>query len=935
MAVDLARLSIRVESLEAKVAAKNLDRMTASGAKADVQTGKLSKTAKALGGALVGLLAARQVAGAFADAVRTAAKFEDSISELAAITGLAGAKLQEIETYAKDFGRTTTLSATQAAEAFKLVASTQPQLLQLPKQLANVTKAAITLAEATGSTLPDAADTVGQSLNQFGLDASEASRVINVLAAGAQKGASFVGETAEALKYAGTVAATVGVSFESTNAAIQQLSTVGIKASEAGTALRNIFLKLEGQTESRFKPSVVGFEKALLNLKDANISVTEQTELFGLRSVVAANNLINNAEAVDKLRESITGTDVAYQQQKTKVDNLEGSLKQLRSAQEGLNIQIGGNGAAAIRGYVDILAKATNAYTDFLVATDRAGEGNKVLEEIFRVLIRTLFLISNGFGVAKDTLEFFTATAVNSTLILVDAFGGVGRYLATFFDDLKIGVSIAVLEIKDFGDSIGAFAARAAALLKFDFDLADQIKADREATEAANETELASLRARQEANRELRGEIINGTKDEIEARLAMNDQYAAEFAAIQGIRAEEVGMFFARTDASYKSQDELKAEAELREQLHANNVTNEEELQELLAERARIADNQLALDDVTDRYKTTLEKAEEAAAAELAILEMLGAESNGLTEAQETQRLETIQRINEAIAEERLAAHESAMEEQQRQADETAQFQQARRDFMVDLELAAAEGEVEREQIRHEERLEAMLMRAEELGITQGLIDKAREQMEQKHQERLEGIRSKEGRKQNKFDEFLAKSKTGTAIKEMKNLTAGVAQNNKTMFRLNKAAGIADAVISTYKGVAKALGDYSPPVSFIMAAAQLAAGLAQVSAIKSTSYEGGGGGTTPSLAGSTPVYDGQPVGQSGVNDDLINPPDTSSDGSENRTNVVVTGNVGFTPAIIDEIAEGLREATGERDVVIFDENSRQAQDISGAGDGVG
>lgn len=932
MATDLAKLAIRVESLEAKTAAKNLDGMTRSGKAAEKQTKGLSKAAKNLGKAFVGLFAAREIARIFANTITVAAKFEAAMSELSAITGLTGEKFQEIEKYAKDFGRTTTLSASQAAEAFKLVASTQPHLLQLPDQLANVTKAAITLAEATGSTLPDAADTVGQSLNQFGLDASEAGRVINVLAAGAQKGASFVNETAEALKYAGTVAATVKVSFESTNAAIQQLSTVGIKASEAGTALRNIFLKLEGQTESRFKPSVVGFEQALQNLKDSEISVTEQTELFGLRSVVAANNLINNAEAVDKLRIAITDTDIAYQQQKTKVDNLEGSIKQLKSAQEGLNIQIGGNGADALRGYVDILQVSINAYTDFLVATDRAAGGNEVLEEIFRVLLRTLFLVSNGFGVAKDTIEFFSATAVNSTLILVDAFSGVGRYFATFFDDFKIGISIAAIEIQDFGDSIGAFAARAVALLKFDFDLADQIKKEREATENANEAELEALRARQMANKDLRSEIISGTKEEISARLDLNDQYAKDFADIQIQRAEEIGMFFARTDASYKSQDQMQAEADLRAKLHEEGVSNEEELQELLNRRAQIADNQAALEDVAGRYATEIEAAEEAAAAELEILRALGDAKNMLTAEQEALRLETMQRVQDELDTIKDDAHQKELEDEERRAAELEEARTMRQDAVMEFKMLAAEDELDRAQLAHEALIEQLEERGEELGINKRLVDEALERLEEQHQMKLQGIREKAAKKQNKFDKWLANSKVTQSISMLQQMTAGVAQHSKTMFKVNKAAGIANAVINTFEGVSAAL-KLGPPQSFFLAPMQLAAGLAQVSAIKSTSFEGGGGGTTPSLAGSVPTVNGQPV--QGASDDLLNPPDAQEDGTENRTNVVVTGNVGFTPAIIDEIADGLREATGERDVVIFDENSRQAQDIAGASDGGG
>ena len=67
------------------------------------------------------------------------------------------------------------------------------------------------------------------------------------------------------------------------------------------------------------------------------------------------------------------------------------------------------------------------------------------------------------------------------------------------------------------------------------------------------------------------------------------------------------------------------------------------------------------------------------------------------------------------------------------------------------------------------------------------------------------------------------------------------------MFKINKIAGIANAVVNTAVGVTNALAAYPPPISFAMAAVQLAAGIAQVNMIKSSSFGGGG---APSLAGS-------------------------------------------------------------------------------------
>ena len=61
---------------------------------------------------------------------------------------------------------------------------------------------------------------------------------------------------------------------------------------------------------------------------------------------------------------------------------------------------------------------------------------------------------------------------------------------------------------------------------------------------------------------------------------------------------------------------------------------------------------------------------------------------------------------------------------------------------------------------------------------------------------------------------------------------------NKKAFQLQKAANIAMAIMNTYTGVTQALKMYPPPISFILAGAQLAFGLAQVSQIRSQQYSG-------------------------------------------------------------------------------------------------
>lgn len=73
----------------------------------------------------------------------------------------------------------------------------------------------------------------------------------------------------------------------------------------------------------------------------------------------------------------------------------------------------------------------------------------------------------------------------------------------------------------------------------------------------------------------------------------------------------------------------------------------------------------------------------------------------------------------------------------------------------------------------------------------------------------------------------------------------------QTMFGQNKAFAIAQAIVSTYQGVAQALRDVPFPANLAAAAAVAAKGFAQVAGIRSASIGGGGGGDrggTPSMA---------------------------------------------------------------------------------------
>jgi len=89
--------------------------------------------------------------------------------------------------------------------------------------------------------------------------------------------------------------------------------------------------------------------------------------------------------------------------------------------------------------------------------------------------------------------------------------------------------------------------------------------------------------------------------------------------------------------------------------------------------------------------------------------------------------------------------------------------------------------------------------------------------------------------------EFEKKSeleKTQFAIGQATDMFNSLGQMNKQAFQAAKAFNIANAIMNTYMGATKALATYPPPFNFIAAAAVVASGLAQVSAIRSQQYTG-------------------------------------------------------------------------------------------------
>src|SRR5690606_25315728 len=217
--------------------------------------------------------------------------------------------------------------------------------------------------------------------------------------------------------------------------------------------------------------------------------------------------------------------------------------------------------------------------------------------------------------------------------------------------------------------------------------------------------------------------------------------------------------------------------------------------------------------------------------------------------------------------------------------------------------------EAELELKRHEERL---LTLSEALELEMVTAEEARalqESLEEDHMRRMGEIRKKGWSDIQKFQNSTLSQQVRQVSGYLADITAGVARENKAMFELNKAAGIANAIVSAHEGISKTLGAYPYPINIGLAAAHAAAAFAQVNAIKNQSFSSGGS-AAPSLAGGTPATPVTPVTGG-----------TPQSGGGSNGSVLIVEGVGedqlFSGRTIRAIAERLAEHIRDGGMVQF------------------
>jgi hypothetical protein len=353
-------------------------------------------------------------------AVNVFQNFQQEMAKVKAISGASASEFKQLEKNARDLGATTRFTATNVSE-LQLNFS---KLGFTAKEITKVTKATLNLALATGEDLAESARVSAQTLRGFGLEAEQMGRVTDVMAKAFSSSALDLNKFDTAMSIVSATAKSAGISLEQTTGMLGTLVDVGVDASSAGTAMRNVFLELAKQG--------LTMEQAFKKIQNSTNRNATAMELFGKRGATVGQILALNVEKGAKLQAMLEASGGSAEQMALIMDNtLQGSLFKLKSAFEGVQIELG-------KRLEPVIIRITNRLAEFLQQNQKA--------------IASFLKSAMKIGVLAIAFGAFLYIAGQVAFVIANIIGVFG-FLVKAILMLVAPLAIAVVALKTFGAS--------------------------------------------------------------------------------------------------------------------------------------------------------------------------------------------------------------------------------------------------------------------------------------------------------------------------------------------------------------------------------------------------------------------------------------------------------------------------------------------------
>ncbi len=307
---------------------------------------------------------ATAASAAIAAIIVPTARLEDTLRDALILTGETGEAFDKLNKEMTDSAQSLAdelgVSATEVAEGFYQVLSTGAEAMS--PQFDAVARTAIKFAKTIGISISESVERLNDTLNAFGLEGTEAERVANVFFTASKQVATTVPQLASAMRDAAPAAATMNISLEDTTSILNALAQSGIKGAQAGTAFRQIILKLSKPTKEgskalkafntqifkggKLKPIIQifkdlqsGMSKMSEEQRASNLKALVGEEAFSRLAAILGRNLDEVQGWSEALREADGVMEQAFEQ---RMDTAVRNFEAMKNAVTNLAAEIGG-----------------------------------------------------------------------------------------------------------------------------------------------------------------------------------------------------------------------------------------------------------------------------------------------------------------------------------------------------------------------------------------------------------------------------------------------------------------------------------------------------------------------------------------------------------------------------------------------------------------
>ena len=424
--IDAASQSVRLAE------AQRAEAITAlAAARAQEQHGRslgaVGTAAAASGASMLGLRGAVLTAGAaflgatvafqaLARSVGLASQLETELNVFRVTAGATADEMERVSDTAKALGRDITLPGVAAQDAAEAMSQLARAGLDVEDAIA-ATRGVLQLATAAQIDNAQATELVANALNSFKLAGEDATRVADLFAGAANESQGSIVDMGIALRQVSAVASGLGISLEDTVTLLTQLSRAGLSSSDAGTSLRQTFLRLI-QNLPKVNEEV---DRLGLNLRDVNGNIRPAifeelgTKLRKLapaaRQAAIANlggadairtYLLLSREAVgtfDSVQASITQQGLASEQAAARTAGLSGDVEAAKNELATLGTTAGRVASGPLSFLARTATLAAGAINDFNQEVEDTGvleELEKGLGDLFNNFQRIDFAFRRG-----------------------------------------------------------------------------------------------------------------------------------------------------------------------------------------------------------------------------------------------------------------------------------------------------------------------------------------------------------------------------------------------------------------------------------------------------------------------------------------------------------------------------------------------------------